>query len=96
MAARTGGLPPMSSSALHQVNNAASCILFVDAVQAHLLECDALFWFHATFGTVAEKAAAAKRMTRATRLEAKIDAEIEAWLGAPSLQDARKQKTRGD
>ena len=83
----------MSSSALHQVNNAAKCILFVDAVRLHLLEYDALFWWNSIFGTVAEKAAAAPRMTRAARLEAKIEAEIEAWLGAP---DARPQPMRLD
>ena len=83
----------MSSSALHQVNNAAKCILFVDAVRLHLLENDALFWWNSIFGTVAEKAAAAPRMTRAARLETKIEAEIEAWLGAP---DARPQPMRLD
>ena len=83
----------MSSSALHQVNNTAKCILFVDAVRLHLLEYDALFWWNSIFGTVAEKAAAAPRMTRAARLEAKIEAEIEAWLGAP---DARPQPMRLD
>ena len=82
----------MSSSALHQVNNAAKCILFVDAVRLHLLEYDALFWWNSIFGTVAEKAAAAPRMTRATKLEAKIEAEIEAWLGAPAFQDARADR----
>ena len=60
MAARTG-LPPMSSSALHQVIDAASCILFVDALQAHLLKHDTIFWYLATFGNEAEKAAAAKK-----------------------------------
>ena len=68
----------MSSSALHQVNNAAKCILFVDAVRLHLLENDALFWWNSIFGTVAEKAAAAPRMTRAARLETKIEAEYYA------------------
>lgn len=86
----------MSSSALHQVTNAATCIDFMDKVRAHLLEYDALFWWHSIFGTVAEKAAAAPRMTRATKLEAKIEAEIEAWLGAPAFQDARPQPTRLD
>lgn len=94
MAARTG-LPPMSSSALHQVIDAASCILFVDALQAHLLKHDTIFWYLATFGNEAEKAAAAKRMARAIKLAAKIENEIDAWL-APPLQDARPQPMRLD
>jgi hypothetical protein len=85
----------MSSSALLQVKDAASCILFVDALRAHLLKHDTIFWYLATFGTEAEKAAAAKRMARAIKLAAKIEIEIDAWL-APPLQDARPQPMRLD
>ena len=92
MELRSAGSPALCQHAALRTR-ARALSLFVDAVRAHLLEYDALFWWTSIFGTVAEKAAAAPRMTRATRLEAKIEAEIEAWLGAP---DARPQPMRLD